>query len=280
MQNRIKEHHNRHLFRPVVSTDTSYTTSSVKHMNTAAAWKPLLQQLPSISLTFQNIPNRVNETTWKYSHQIWGCTLPFCKTGSIPYKSWVYQKIWKNASSDKEQLWHDSTSQFLSACTLSAAFFPLSPPITHTLPMLRNGMKSRQELLMVTHLWLMCHKIKSHTNLTHTWFYQLIILNDIFQLLFSWHENKTLTVVLLIQIFLDVTQCHLVCSSQHYMPINARNHSANYTGSYPRRPELFSLHWFFLPNNKFHIQKFFWNNPNIFFHSKMPKFGTFRVQYI
>jgi len=58
--------------------------------------------------------------------------------------------------------------------------------------MLQNCMKSRQELLMVTHLSLICHKIQRHTNLTHTWFYQLIILNDIFQLLFSLHENKTL----------------------------------------------------------------------------------------
>lgn len=45
-----------------MSTDTSDTTSSVlkrqAHKHSAAAWKPLLQQLPSKSLTFQNIPNK------------------------------------------------------------------------------------------------------------------------------------------------------------------------------------------------------------------------------
>jgi len=100
--------------------------------------------------------------------------------------------------------------------------------------------------------------------------------------MFLLHENKTLAVVLLIQVFWDVTQCRSVCSSYYYMPINAGNHSANDKTSYPRRPELQSFHYtdVFSPNNNLHIQKFFLNTLNIFFLSQMPKFGTFRVQYI
>jgi hypothetical protein len=93
----------------------------------------------------------------------------------------------------------------------------------------------------------------------------------------------TLTVVLLrIQVFWDVTQFCSVCSSQHHVPINAGNHSANDRAPYPTRPEPQSFHYtdFFLPNNNFHIQKFYLITLNIFFPSQMPKLGTSRVQYV
>jgi hypothetical protein len=106
MQNCITEHCSCHLFRPFVSREhqlhyvkcQAYEhCSSLKATFTTASF-----QIPDIS---EHTTQRVNETTWKYSRWICDRTLSFCETGSIPYKWWVYQSIWKDSTADKEQLW-------------------------------------------------------------------------------------------------------------------------------------------------------------------------------
>jgi hypothetical protein len=132
MQNCITEHCNHHLFIDILCPqNTSYTTSSVKHMNTAAAWKPHLQQLPSKSLTFQNIPNKGLMKQHESTHAEYAITarhfrrLAAFRTndGLIKTSERTYQLI-RNNCDRWQQRFRGLISTYIICCS-----FPLSPLI-------------------------------------------------------------------------------------------------------------------------------------------------------